>query len=143
MKKKSLIFRKLEKKDLREVYLILSQISDFKPPKKNYNKIWINYTKQKNVFSIIAEINNEIVGFGSIGFMTHVRGGKKGYLENIAVKKIFQKKQIGSKIVKKLLDLSVKKKCYKVEVTSNLKNLKFYNYLNFKNRLFTLTNFLK
>ena len=71
MKKKSLIFRKLEKKDLREVYLILSQISDFKPPKKNYNKIWINYTKKKNVFSIIAEINNEIVGFGSIGFMTH------------------------------------------------------------------------
>lgn len=135
--------RKILKKDHYAVIEMANLISKYKPLNKKYNQIWKNYIKQKNALSIVAVIDNEIVGFGSIFFMTQVRGGIKGSLETIVVKEKFQKNNIGFNIVKKLLEFATKKNCYKVELATSVKNIKFYNKLNFRRRSIVMSNFIK
>ena len=124
---------KLQKKHLPNVYdLLYSNVSKFKPSKNRYNSIWKILLKQKNSYFIVAKNNKEIVGFGSLGIMNKVRGHAQGTIEDIVIKKKFQKKGIGKLIIYKLLSIAKKQNCYKVVLQSPNKNLSFYRKMGFK-----------
>ena len=99
----------LEKKHLSSVYDLLDlNISKFKPSKSKYNSIWKKLFKYKNNYFLVAKNNKDIVGFGSLGVIAKVRGDAQGTIEDIVVKKKFQKKGIGRLIVHKLLEIAKK-----------------------------------
>ena len=103
-----IIITNLEKKRLPNVYdLLYSNVSKFKPSKNRYNSIWKILLKQKNNYFIVAKNNKDIVGFGSLGIINKVRGDVQGTIEDIVIKKKFQKKGIGRLIIYKLLALSL------------------------------------
>ncbi len=130
-----IIITNLEKKHLPNVYdLLCSNISKFKPSKNRYNSIWKILLKQKNNYFIVAKNNKDIVGFGSLGIINKVRGDVQGTIEDIVIKKKFQKKGIGRLIIYKLLAIAKKQNCYKVVLQSPNKNLSFYRKMGFKIR---------
>ena len=120
--------------------ILCENVSNYKPH-KNLKNIWRNFKKQKNIFCISAiDKRNEVLGYGSIVFEYKIRGGLVGHIEDIAVQKKYQKKGIGTKIIKKLIQEASKKKCYKVILqTKNAKN--FYKKLGFKKNGETLQKF--
>tara|TARA_B100000965_G_scaffold272470_1_gene230525 strand:+ start:55 stop:483 length:429 start_codon:yes stop_codon:yes gene_type:complete len=130
-----IIITNLEKKHLPNVYdLLYSNVSKFKPSKNRYNSIWKILLKQKNNYFIVAKNNKDIVGFGSLGIINKVRGDVQGTIEDIVIKKKFQKKGIGRLIIYKLLAIAKKQNCYKVVLQSPNKNLSFYRKMGFKIR---------
>ena len=78
------------KKDYIEIVfdLLKRNLSNFKPQKKSYNKLWLNYKKKGNFYSVIALLNKKIIGYGSVIIYSTIRGGKLGYIEDIVVDKI-------------------------------------------------------
>ena len=68
MIKKNILIRMIEKEDMHAVINILQSISEFMPPKRDYNNIWKRLCNQTNVYSLVAIMNEEIVGYGSIIF---------------------------------------------------------------------------
>lgn len=133
----------LEKKHLSSVHDLLDlNISKFKPSKSKYNSIWKKLFKYKNNYFLVAKNNKDIVGFGSLGIIAKVRGDAQGTIEDIVVKKKFQKKGIGRLIVHKLLEIAKKQNCYKVVLQSPNKNLTFYRKMGFKIKHKSMQNLL-
>ena len=68
--------RKIEKADMFDVIEMLQQLSEYKPSEKNYLDIWDKFSIQKNIYSLVATIEDKIVGYGSLLIETKIRGGK-------------------------------------------------------------------
>ena len=89
--------RKIAKADMTDVVEILQQLSIFKPPKNQYQKIWNKFSKQKNLHSLVATIDNKIVGYGSIVIETKLEE-KTGHIEDIVSHRNY-KRDVGRSIV--------------------------------------------
>ena len=135
--------RKALKKDIDQVTNLLSQISPYKPTKKNYSKIWSNFKKQKHHHSIIAYQKNLILAYGTVFIETKIRGGKVGHIEDIVTHPKYQKIGIGKKILQKLYNIAKKEKCFKIMLQCQHKNLKFYKKCNYKKSGITMQRFIK
>ena len=132
MKHKKIFVRKIKKVDISFVIELLQSISDYKPSKKDYSKIWNKFNNQKNVHALVALINNKIVGYGSVVIETKIRGGKMGHIEDIVSHKKFRNIGIGKNIVNELFILAKKKGCYKMSLQSKKHNTSFYKKCGYK-----------
>ena len=80
---KNIEIRTVERGDLKAVIDLLQSMSEFKPLKSNLLPIWNSVSKQSNVHSLVAVVDEQIVGYGSIVIETKIRGGKMGHVEDI------------------------------------------------------------
>ena len=136
--------RNIKFKDMKVVVQLLQTISDFSPRKSNYKKIWKEYSSQKNVFGVVAELDGNIIGYGSVVIETKIRGGRVGHIEDIVCHPNKQRKGIGSKILDKLFQISKKERCYRCSLVRKNCNKKFYEYNRYKDdKRFSMTRFLK
>ena len=128
--------RKAEENDLRGVVDIF--ITEFL--KEPFKEIWSKenalkkvkkYFKESNI--LVAEINNEIVGF-IISSTYLFYDGNRGYIEDICVKEEFKKKGIGTKLMQKAEDYFKEKGIKTFNLMTSKKNdvFKFYEKLGYK-----------
>jgi len=116
--------RQFSEKDAEEVFSIL---------KENFENPWsLNIIKEKNPFSIkiVAKVGEQIVGFLSGEIIID-----EGNILMIAVKKDFQRKKIGEKLLKEFLKVAREKDVKKVFLEVSEKNipaLNFYRKHGFK-----------
>ena len=61
-----IFLRECKQTDMEQVIVILQSISEFKPLKKDYSYIWNDFCKQTNVRSLVATIDDTVVGSGSV-----------------------------------------------------------------------------
>jgi glucosamine-phosphate N-acetyltransferase len=128
--------RKLQKRDLYNGFLLsldsLRETSQMKP--RIANTVFERIIKNPHQIIYVALENSEIIGTASILIEQKFihNGGKVGHIEDVSVRKEFQGKGKGQKIVKALLDYAEKKGCYKtiLDCTDNL--IPFYENLGFK-----------
>lgn len=59
-------------------------------------------------------------------------GGKVGHIEDVSVRKEYEKKGIGSSLVNTALDQAKLYNCYKIILDCDKKNIPFYEKLGFK-----------
>ena len=130
-----------EKKYMGDVILLLKSISNFQPKKKNYNIIWKKFKKQKNVFSIVALLEKEVVGYGTVSIETKIRGGKMGHIEDIVSKKKYRKKGIGKLIIDTLSKFAKKTGCYKISLQCKNHNIIFYQKCGYLKNGITMQKF--
>tara|TARA_B100000963_G_C22598601_1_gene659136 strand:- start:1327 stop:1761 length:435 start_codon:yes stop_codon:yes gene_type:complete len=123
---KNLSIRSVLQSDMDAVIELLQSMSEFKPPKSDFLPIWNSFCKQDHVHSLVAVMNNQIVGYGSIVIETKIRGGKTGHIEDIVSHSMFQKKGIGKSIVDALLNVAKENGCYKVALQCKEHNINFY-----------------
>ena len=118
--------------DMDSVIEMLQSLSEFRPLKSEYIRIWNDFRKQNNVYSLVAILDNQVVGYGSIVIETKIRGGKMGHIEDVVAHSRFQKRGIGKAIVGALSDIAKAYGCYKVGLQCKEHNVKFYEECGYK-----------
>ena len=83
---------------------------------------------------IIAELNGEIIGTTTLLVEPKFihQGGKVGHIEDVVVRKEFQGRKIGQKIIKYVLELSKNHNCYKTILDCSDDVKQFYEKIGFK-----------
>ncbi len=131
--------RQAAKKDLPQMVSLYNQpdmISDKAVSLKDAEKIFLKAGKYPFYKVYVAVSGREVVGTYCILIMDTISDNSKaGILEDFVVKKSWQRKGIGAKMVKFAIAVCRKKGCYKLALSSNLKRKgahRFYNSLKFR-----------
>ena len=133
----NIFLKKPEKIYFKQILNLLQGISNFYPDESNLEFIWNSFFDQENIFAIIAidtnisTMENNLVGFGSLHLTTKIRGGKIGFIEDIAIKESYRNKGIGRLILKDLINKAKKKSCYKLVLDCKEETKTFYKKLGF------------
>jgi len=88
--------------------------------------------QQSNIHSLVAIIDEKIVGDASVLIETEIRGGKMGDIEDIIFHPNYRKKGIGKAIVDTLFEVAKANGCYKVTLQYKEHNFEFYEKCNYK-----------
>jgi len=90
-------------------------------------------TNPKHII-IIAELNGEIIGTTTLLVEPKFihQGGKVGHIEDVVVRKEFQGRKIGQKIIKFVLQIAKNKGCYKTILDCSDDVKSFYEEIGFK-----------
>ena len=90
-------------------------------------------TNPKHII-IIAELNGEIIGTTTLLVEPKFihQGGKVGHIEDVVVRKEFQGRKIGQKIIKFVLQIAKNKGCYKTILDCSDDVKLFYEEIGFK-----------
>ena len=124
--------RPVVQSDMDSVVEMLQSLSEFRPSKSEYIRIWNDFRKQTNVFSLVAIIDNQVIGYGSIVIEAKIRGGKMGHIEDVVAHSRYQKRGIGTAIVGALFDIAKAYGCYKVGLQCKEHNIKFYEQCGYE-----------
>lgn len=93
--------------------------------------------KAKGDYTILVAVcNSRIVGAGTI-FIEYKfihKLAMKGHIEDIVVSKDYQKHGIGKRIVSALVDISMKRGCYKTALCSKEETMPFYKKCGFEEK---------
>ena len=83
---------------------------------------------------IIAELNGEIIGTTTLLVEPKFihQGGKVGHIEDVVVRKEFQGRKIGQKIIKFVLQIAKNQGCYKTILDCSDDVKQFYEKIGFK-----------
>src|ERR687898_2128902 len=133
---------KIQIKELKEDYLnnsffkTLSNLAEVDEAiyNKEFSKnIFEKIKKSGNIKVFVALNDTEIIG--SITTIIEQKfihnGGKVCHIEDVVTRKGCENLGIGSTLVKKVLELAIQEKCYKVILNCSKYNLKFYEKLGF------------
>jgi glucosamine-phosphate N-acetyltransferase len=129
---KNIFIRAVLQNDMEAVIELLQSMSEFKPPSSDLLDIWNSFFKQTNVHSLVAIMDNQIVGYGSIVIEAKIRGGKMGHIEDIVSHSLFRKKGIGKAVVDALFDIAKVNGCYKVALQCEERNVEFYKKFGYE-----------
>ena len=140
---KNISTRIVEQNDMEAVIELLQSMSEFKPLKSEFSSIWNSVCEQSNVHSLVAVMNNQIVGYGSIVIETKIRGGKSGHIEDIVSHSLYRAKGIGRVILDVLFDLAKENGCYKVSLQCKEHNIEFYEKCDYELSGVAMQRFVK
>jgi glucosamine-phosphate N-acetyltransferase len=128
--------RELEEKDLFNGFLesldSLRKASDLSP--KKAKEIFKKIKSDKNYKIYVAVLDSKVVGTTTLFIEQKFihDGGKVGHIEDVAVRKEYQGKGIGQKVVKALLEYAKKEGCYKTILGCTDDLISFYEKMGFK-----------
>jgi glucosamine-phosphate N-acetyltransferase len=132
----SIQIRKLQRKDIYNGFLLsldsLRKSSHIKPKKANVIFDKISKNPHQKIYVIVK--NSKVIGSASILIEQKFihDGGKVGHIEDVVIRKEFQGKRIGQKIVNILLKYAEKQGCYKTILDCTNDLMPFYENLGFK-----------
>ena len=128
----NIIFRRVKESDLDDVYVLLNQLKELDQDSIDKERAWKNFLKNTSVNSIVGILDEKIVAYGSVVIENKIRGEVAGHIEDIVVDKNVGKKMIGTYLVKELIEICKKKKCYRITLFCNEKLVNFYSRNGFK-----------
>ena len=116
----------VKKEQMAEVIELLQSISEFKPKSDQYDRIWSDFDSQANVHSVVAVLDNLVVGYGSLTIETKIRGGKIGHIEDIVTHSEYRKQGIGIIILDRLYEIWRENGSFKFALECKEHNVSFY-----------------
>ena len=136
------IFRKVIKEDLDRVFKILNQLKELNIESIDKESAWNSFNENKSTKSIVGVLDNEIVAYGSIVIENKIRGEVAGHIEDIVVDKNYRGRFIGENLIKELINIGKKNKCYRITLfcKEHLKN--FYLRQGFEKSSINMKKYL-
>ena len=131
-----IIIREIEESDLEKGFLEcldnLKNASDLEVT--DAEKILKKILRDPNHIIHVAELDGKIVGSTTLLIEQKFihKGGFVGHIEDVVVRKGFERKQIGGEIVESLLDVAKKRGCYKTILDCKDDVKEFYEKIGFK-----------
>jgi len=119
-------FRKIEKNDLSEVFILLNQLKEMDLLAINQDEAWGNFKNNTSSNSLVGLYNNKIVAYGSLVVENKVRGEVAGHIEDIVVDTAVRGKMIGVLLIKELINIAKDKGCYRITLFCKETLIKFY-----------------
>ena len=128
--------RELEEKDLSSGFLesldSLRKASDLDP--KKAKEIFKKIKSDPNYTIYVAVLDSKVIGATTLLIEQKFihKGGRVGHIEDVVVRKEYQGKGIGQKLVKALSEYAEKKGCYKTILDCTDDLVPFYEKIGFK-----------
>lgn len=128
--------RELEEKDLSNGFLesldSLRKTSSLDP--KKAKEVFRKIKSDPGCIIYVAELDSKIIGATTLLIEQKFihDGGLVGHIEDVAVRKEYQDRGIGQKLVKALLEYAKKKGCYKIILDCADDLVPFYEKIGFK-----------
>lgn len=124
------------KEDINGILPLQSQIYRVKDLPQNARSILENLISSSYCDVLVAKINDQIVGCGTIFYLPiPAHGNSYAFLEGIVVDDKHRGKGIGTELSKRVVAIAKNKKCYKIIFMSGMDRAdihKFYENLGFK-----------
>tara|TARA_S200000501_G_C20744956_1_gene709092 strand:- start:651 stop:1079 length:429 start_codon:yes stop_codon:yes gene_type:complete len=128
----SIFFRKIEKRDLEEVFVLLNQLKEKDIDSIDKESSWKNFISNTSANSIVGIYDDKVVAYGSIIIEHKIRGDIAGHIEDIVVDAAVKGMMWGVILVKELVQIGKTKGCYRITLFCDKKLTKFYERNGFK-----------
>ena len=125
-------FRAIKEQDVDQVFILLNQLKKIELSNIDRNKAWNDFNSNNSSNSIVGIYNNKIVAYGSMVIENKIRGEVAGHIEDIVVDKEVRGKMIGVLLIKELIEVARKKKCYRITLFCKEELINFYSRNGFK-----------
>ncbi|MHA1294042.1 MAG: GNAT family N-acetyltransferase [Promethearchaeota archaeon] len=113
----------LFEKAIEEIYQ--GDFSGINIDKNNVKKVLIEGFNDKYHVFLVIEEKQELIGFGDMWIYPEFgHAGYSAYLQNFFVKKEYQNKGYGTKLLNKLMEIAKSKKATAFHITTSFKNKK-------------------
>ena len=119
-------FRKIQKNDLNEVFVLLNQLKQMDISAINHDKTWDNFINNTSSNSVVGLFNDKIIAYGSLVVENKVRGEVAGHIEDIVVDSDVRGKMIGVALIKELIKIANEKDCYRITLFCKENLVNFY-----------------
>jgi glucosamine-phosphate N-acetyltransferase len=145
MNKEKIKFRKVERKDLGEVFPLLQQLTDIDYSNRDEEDCWNKFNSNTSSNSIVGLYKDKVVAYGAIVIENKIRGETAGHIEDIVVDKNMRGKNVGIDLIKELIKIGNDKSCYRVTLFCDKPLLNFYekNGFNINGNEIVLKTYLK
>ena len=125
-------FRPVEKKDWRNVYFLLNQLTELLGTIRDKKVCWDGFVSNNSNNAIVGIYNDQIVAYGNIVIENKIRGETAGHIEDIVVDRKFRGENYGVELIEELVKIGYDKKCYRITLTCDQSLISFYHKNNFK-----------
>jgi ribosomal protein S18 acetylase RimI-like enzyme len=109
--------------------------------KRDKNKNWKLFELGSSE-SIVGIIDNKVIAYGSLVLEYKIRGSISGHIEDIVVSDKVRHQNIGTSLIKELVNIANKKGCYRVTLFCKESLIKFYKLNGFNVNNVAMKKFL-
>ena len=138
-----IIFRKVNKTDLDEIFLLLQQLTEIDYSSRDKEKCWESFKSNTANNSVVGIYKDKVVAYGAVIIENKIRGGISAQIEDIVVSNKFRNMNIGTKLIDQLIKIGKTKGCYRVTLFCKESLINFYSKNGFKVNNIAMKKFLK
>tara|TARA_R110000787_G_scaffold165410_5_gene278577 strand:- start:1187 stop:1618 length:432 start_codon:yes stop_codon:yes gene_type:complete len=132
MNKEKIKFRKVERKDLGEVFLLLQQLTEIDYSNRNEEDCWNKFNSNTSSNSIVGLYKDKVIAYGSLVVENKIRGEAAGHIEDIVVDNKVRGNNVGVILIDELIKIGKEKECYRITLFCKEHLIKFYNKNGFE-----------
>ena len=132
MNKEKIKFRKVERKDLGEVFPLLQQLTEIDYSSRNEEECWNKFNSNTSSNSIVGLYKDEVIAYGSLVVENKIRGEAAGHIEDIVVDNKVRGNNVGVMLIDELIKIGKEKECYRITLFCKEHLIKFYNKNGFE-----------
>ena len=125
-------FRPVKEEDINDVFILLNQLKKIDLEKIDRKKAWNDFNSNTSSNSIVGIYNNKIVAYGSVVIENKIRGEVAGHIEDIVVDTEVRGIIVGVSLIQELIEISMRKGCYRITLFCDKKLINFYSRNGFK-----------
>ena len=137
-----IIFRKVNRTDLDEIFLLLQQLTEIDYSSRDKEKCWESFKSNTANNSVVGIYKDKVVAYGAIIIENKIRGGISGQIEDIVVNDKVRNMNIGTKLIDQLLKIGKTKGCYRITLFCEESLINFYSKNGFKVNNIAMKKFL-
>jgi ribosomal protein S18 acetylase RimI-like enzyme len=132
MNNEKIKFRKVERKDLGEVFLLLQQLTEIDYSNRNEEDCWNKFNSNTSSNSIVGLYKDKVIAYGSLVVENKIRGEAAGHIEDIVVDNKVRGNNVGVILIDELIKIGKEKECYRITLFCKEHLIKFYNKNGFE-----------
>lgn len=132
MNKEKIKFRKVERKDLGEVFLLLQQLTEIDYSNRDEEDCWNKFNSNTSSNSIVGLYKDKVIAYGSLVIENKIRGEAAGHIEDIVVDNKVRGNNVGVMLIDELIKIGKEKECYRITLFCKEHLIKFYNKNGFE-----------
>ena len=132
MNNEKIKFRKVERKDLGEVFLLLQQLTEIDYSNRNEEDCWNKFNSNTSSNSIVGLYKDKVIAYGSLVVENKIRGEAAGHIEDIVVDNKVRGNNVGVMLIDELIKIGKEKECYRITLFCKEHLIKFYNKNGFE-----------
>jgi|TARA_R110000822_G_scaffold231646_1_gene363562 predicted GNAT family N-acyltransferase len=132
MNNEKIKFRKVERKDLGEVFLLLQQLTEIDYSNRDEEDCWNKFNSNTSSNSIVGLYKDKVIAYGSLVVENKIRGEAAGHIEDIVVDNKVRGNNVGVILIDELIKIGKEKECYRITLFCKEHLIKFYNKNGFE-----------
>lgn len=118
--------------DMCAVMEMLQDVSDYRPSAHEISSLPIAFLSTSNAYACVAMQDERLIGFGSVFFLSRIRGGRSAIIEDVVVASHVRGQGVGRGIIEALLEAARLQGCFKVSLEAAGSAESFYKALGFE-----------